>query len=128
MGYRIVIVDDEAELLEILLYELKRLKPEWELFSYNLAYQAKMKIMQGEIDLLLTDIAMPDMNGFELFAAVHDYNPELPVIMMTGFGYDPDHNVVNSKKLGLQDVMFKPLDPELLVEKISKRIEQAKNN
>jgi DNA-binding NtrC family response regulator len=123
MAYRIVIVDDEAELLEILLYELNRLVPEWEIFTYNMAYEAKMRVMQGDIDLLLTDIAMPDMNGFELYTAVHDYNEDLPVIMMTGFGYDPDHNVVNSKKLGLQDVMFKPLDPELLVAKILKRIE-----
>jgi DNA-binding NtrC family response regulator len=51
---------------------------------------------------------MPDMNGYQLFARTKEYNPQLPVILMTGFGYDPNHVVVNAKKDGLQDVLFKP--------------------
>ncbi|MDP8231767.1 MAG: response regulator [Candidatus Zophobacter franzmannii] len=123
MGYKIVIVDDEAELLENLHFELSRLKPDWDIIICNMAYEAKMRVMKGDIDLLITDVAMPDMNGFELFSAVVDYNPDLPVIMMTGFGYDPDHNIVNSKQLGLQDVMFKPVDTDKLIAKIEKRLE-----
>ncbi len=123
MGYKIVIVDDEQELLDNLLYDLNRLIPDWEILTYNLAQEAKMRVMQGNIDLVLTDIAMPDMNGFELYTSLMDYNNQLPVIMMTGFGYDPSHSIVNSKKLGLQDVMFKPVDPDKLINKILKRLE-----
>ncbi len=125
MGYKIVIVDDEQELLENLMYDLKRLIPDWEILTFNIAHEAKMRVMQGDIDLVLTDIAMPDMNGFELYTALMDYDNSLPVIMMTGFGYDPSHSIVNCKKLGLQDVMFKPVNPDKLIRKIIKRIEKS---
>jgi PAS domain S-box-containing protein len=69
------------------------------------------------VDALLTDVVMPRMDGHELFAAVRERHPELPVLMMTAFHYDKDHIIKRSRQRGLAGVIFKkPVDPRRLRE------------
>jgi DNA-binding NtrC family response regulator len=121
----ICIVDDEIELVKNLKIEIQALRPEWELHTFSDGLKALQMIMSGKVDLVLTDIAMPDMDGYELFWRVKDYDEKIPVIMMTGFGYDPNHVLVRAKVDGLKDVIFKPFDVEKLVALIDRKI-QAK--
>jgi FixJ family two-component response regulator len=118
----ICIVDDEEELIENLRLDIMDIRPEWEIKTYSSGLDAIKEIMKGTVSLVLTDIAMPDMDGYELFWRIKDYNPDLPVIMMTGFGYDPNHVLVRSKQDGLKDILFKPFDTEKLVELIETRL------
>ncbi|MCB5265600.1 MAG: response regulator [Candidatus Cloacimonetes bacterium] len=111
----ICIVDDEEELVHNLKIEIQELRPEWEIHTFSDGLKALQKIMHGQVSLVLTDIAMPDMDGYELFWRVKDYDAKIPVIMMTGFGYDPNHVLVRAKVDGLKDVIFKPFDVEKLV-------------
>ena len=111
----ICIVDDEEELVESLKIELQAMRPEWDIHTFSDGLKALQKIMSGTVSLVLTDIAMPDMDGYELFWRVKDYDDKIPVIMMTGFGYDPNHVLVRAKVDGLKDVIFKPFDIEKLV-------------
>ncbi len=122
MGYKILIVDDDISITDYLKLELKECCPELEVICENEGYLALNRIMAGGIDLLLTDIAMPDMDGYELYSRTKEFNEEIPIIMMTGFGYDPDHVVVKAMKAGLQDVIFKPFNIQKLTAKIKKRI------
>lgn len=122
MCHRILIVDDDITITEYLKMELEECCSELEVICENEGYLALNRIMSGGIELLLTDIAMPDMDGYELYSRAKEYNEDLPIIMMTGFGYDPDHVVVKSRKAGLQDVIFKPFDIKKLTDKIKKRI------
>lgn len=119
----ICLVDDEEELTENLSCELKALRPEWEISTFQSGLDAIREIMKGKIDLVVTDIAMPDMDGYELFWRIKDYDANLPVIMMTGFGYDPNHVLVRSRQEGLQDILYKPFDPEKLVALIETRLQ-----
>ncbi|MBL8886182.1 MAG: response regulator [Phycisphaerales bacterium] len=73
-------------------------------------------------DLVVSDIRMPDHNGYEVFAAAKKYRPEIPVILMTGFGYDPHHSIVRASQEGLQSVLFKPFQIEQLVETVKKAL------
>jgi DNA-binding NtrC family response regulator len=57
---------------------------------------------------------MPDMNGFELYQRTSELRPNLPIIMMTGFGYDPNHVILNTKNIGLRYVIYKPFDVKRL--------------
>ncbi|MCB5260308.1 MAG: response regulator [Candidatus Cloacimonetes bacterium] len=118
----ICIVDDEEELVKNLKIEIQALRPEWEIHTFSDGLKALQMIMSGKVDLVLTDIAMPDMDGYELFWRVKDYNEKIPVIMMTGFGYDPNHVLVRAKVDGLKDVIFKPFDVEKLVTLIDRKI------
>ncbi len=125
MNRVICIVDDEEELVKNLKIEIQSLRPEWELHTFSDGLKALQMIMSGKVDLVLTDIAMPDMDGYELFWRVKDYDDKIPVIMMTGFGYDPNHVLVRAKVDGLKDVIFKPFDVEKLVALIDRKM-QAK--
>jgi two-component system, sensor histidine kinase SagS len=66
-------------------------------------------------DLVISDIQMPDRNGYEVFSAARKHCPDVPVILMTGFGYDPHHSIVRASQDGLQSVLFKPFEIELLM-------------
>ena len=119
---RILVVDDEKNVTDFLKMELEESADDVKVITKNSGYEALKELMKGKIDLLLTDIAMPDMDGYELFERARELNENLPIIMMTGFGYDPNHAVVKSKKAGLQDVIFKPFDIIKLLDLINKRI------
>ncbi|MCB5246903.1 MAG: response regulator [Candidatus Cloacimonetes bacterium] len=118
----ICIVDDEEALIVDLKLQLEALRPQWKVLGFDNGLDALKEIISGGIDLVLTDIAMPDMDGYELFWRIKDYNPDLPVIMMTGFGYDPNHVLVRAKSDGLQDILFKPFDTAKLVALIEQKL------
>ena len=70
---------------------------------------------KNEFDLILSDVVMPDIDGYELYCAVKKKAPRLPVILMTAFYYDKDHVIKRSCLEGLQAVIFKkPIDPARL--------------
>ena len=75
-----------------------------------------------------TDIAMTDIDGYELFLRIKDHNPGIPVIMMTGFGYDPNHVLVRAKSDGLQEILYKPFELDKLIEVIDKHLKPNKKN
>lgn len=65
-----------------------------------------------QFDLVLSDVVMPDMDGYELYQAVKKKRPGLPVVLMTAFYYDKDHVIKRSRLEGLEAVIFKkPIDP-----------------
>ncbi len=73
-------------------------------------------------DMILSDIRMPDRNGYEVFSAARKILPDVPVILMTGFGYDPHHSIVRASQEGLQSVLFKPFQVERLIEEVKKAL------
>jgi CheY-like chemotaxis protein len=67
-------------------------------------------------DAVLADIRLPDMNGYEFFCKVREAQPQVRVILMTAFGYDATHSLVNARREGLQHVLYKPFRVEQLLE------------
>jgi DNA-binding NtrC family response regulator len=65
---------------------------------------------------------MPYRNGYEVFAAARAVNKACPVILITGFGYDPDHSIVRASREGLAAVLFKPFKVEQLLENMHKAL------
>jgi len=124
----ICIVDDEEDLVENLKLQLEQIKPEWKIIGFSNGMDALKEIIAGNVDLVITDIAMPDMDGYELFWRIKDHNPKMPVIMMTGFGYDPNHVLVRAKSDGLQEILYKPFELDKLIELIDKHLKHNKKN
>jgi DNA-binding NtrC family response regulator len=118
----ICIVDDEEDLIENLQIQLESLRPNWQILGFSNGMDALREVVTGRVDLVVTDIAMPDMDGYELYWRIKDHDPDLPVIMMTGFGYDPNHVLVRAKSDGMRDVLYKPFEIEKLVELIERRL------
>lgn len=73
-------------------------------------------------DLVISDIQMPDRNGYEVFSAARKASVHTRVILMTGFGYDPHHSIVRASQEGLQAVIFKPFEIEVLLEQVRKAL------
>ncbi len=84
--------------------------------------EAAAMIDQRSYDLVLSDIKMPYHNGYEIFSMTKNADPDCPVILMTGFGYDPHHSVIRSRQEGLAAVLFKPFKIEQFLEELRRAI------
>jgi CheY-like chemotaxis protein len=74
-------------------------------------------------DLVLSDVVMPKMDGYELYTAIRRQRPGLPILMMTAFHYDKDHIIKRSRVEGLTGVIFKkPVDTLRLREVIAETL------
>ncbi len=73
-------------------------------------------------DLVISDIKMPDRSGYEVFRAAREVSATTPVILMTGFGYDPHHSIVRASQEGLQSFLFKPFKARQLVDEVKKSL------
>ncbi len=73
---------------------------------------------EASFDLVLSDIKMPGKTGYDVFAAAKDANAKTPVILMTGFGYDPNHTIVRARREGLAAVLFKPFKVDQLLNEV----------
>ena len=73
---------------------------------------------QEPFDLILSDIGLDDMSGYDVFASAKKANALVPVILVTGFGYDPHHSIVKASQEGLQAVLFKPFQAGRLVDEV----------
>jgi CheY-like chemotaxis protein len=81
------------------------------------------RVEAGAPDLVLSDVVMPNMDGYELYTAIHRQRPGLPVLMMTAFHYDKDHIIKRSRVEGLTGVIFKkPVDTLRLREVIAETL------
>lgn len=115
-GKRILVADDELNIREPIGHVLTRLGAICTICKDG--HEAHHAIESHEFDLIVSDIKMPHRNGYEIFAAAKRHRDNLPVILMTGFGYDPHHSIVRAHQEGLSSVLFKPFKVEELLEKI----------
>lgn len=79
-------------------------------------------------DVVLVDIRLPDMNGYECFMQLRAINEHLPVILMTGFGYDPGHSIVKARQAGLKSALYKPFRLDQLLTELEMAITNAPKN
>ncbi len=68
---------------------------------------------QPEIALILMDIKMPEMNGYQATSIIKEMNPSLPIIAQTAYAMAED--VIKGKNAGCDDYLAKPIKPELLI-------------
>ncbi len=62
----------------------------------------------GEYDVIISDIRLPDMTGYEFMLKLQEVMGSPPLVLMTGFGWDPGHSLVKARQAGLQAVLYKP--------------------
>jgi DNA-binding NtrC family response regulator len=82
---------------------------------------ALASFMNGDYDLIITDISMPGLDGFELLSKVREVNADIPVIMITGVGGIDD--AVRAIRQGASDFVLKPFNAEEFLIKIEKNLQ-----
>jgi len=79
-------------------------------------------LAQGGYDAIIADIRLPDMTGYEFLLKLQeamDVEP-LPLVLMTGFGYDPGHTIVKARQAGVVNVLYKPFRLDQLLATVEK--------
>ncbi|MCA9176545.1 MAG: response regulator [Planctomycetales bacterium] len=69
-------------------------------------------------DLIISDIRLPDYSGYQLMVRLQQIMEHVPLILMTGFGYDPGHSIVKARQAGLhpRGILYKPFRLDQLLE------------
>ena len=115
--YQVVIVDDEPFVLE----DLKK-SIDWEGSNFEIAYadtdpqHVLSYIHSHTVDLLITDINMPEMSGLTLITEAKAIQPLLSVLVLSA--YDNFEYVRTALRNGAENYLLKPLNPEELLESI----------
>ena len=115
----ILIVDDEKNYLLVLE---ALLGPEgYEIIATDNAHDALRSVREADLDLIITDMKMPGMNGMKLLEECKKMKPELPVIIMTAYG--TIEMAVEAMKKHAYDYITKPFQNEQLKLTIKKALE-----
>jgi len=120
-GAKILVADDEANIRNTISDVLRKYKVE--VTTACNGAEAIAHLEGTDFNLIVSDIKMPDKTGYDVFAAVRKKSQILPVILMTGFGYDPNHCIVRASQEGLQAVLFKPFKVEQLLSEVRKALQ-----
>jgi len=108
----ILVVDDEEDVCDFLKLFLESL--DWDVTVATSIHDAFHALKQREYFLVLTDIAMPEMDGYEFISRIREKNIPSQIVLMTGFGYNPKHTLVKIKKSMGYPCHFKPFNREKL--------------
>ena len=116
--YQVVFVDDDPLIVEGLQNVI-----DWSGFNFEISFKttnpmSALKYLQKHpVDLLLTDICMPQMNGIELIKKAKELNPLLHILVLSA--YDTFNFVRSAMSYGAENYLLKPLDPEELSQSVS---------
>ncbi len=83
---RIMVIDDQEDLLEVTSLMLKNLGHDCVLFSNPRNALRSLKLESDDLDLIITDYSMPDLSGLDVIDYCAENHPSIPVILTTGYG------------------------------------------
>jgi len=120
--YRILFVDDDKDILMMVEQYLQM--QGYDITTVNSGLKALDLIREQDIHIIFTDYKMPEFNGLELLAAVKQFNPNIEVIIVTGYG--SMESAVQAMKFGCYDYLQKPFKLDHLKLIIDRIIEEKK--
>lgn len=109
----LLLIDDETWFLESLK---EILGDEYDVLTASSGKEGIQKYLDNRVELILLDLAMPEMDGIEVLQRIREVNPWIPVIIMTG--HSTIERAETAASLGVQGYIKKPFDSEVLREKI----------
>ncbi|MDJ0621811.1 MAG: response regulator [Desulfocapsaceae bacterium] len=119
---QVLIVDDESRLLESIEAGLEDYQDQFMVMTAPNGKVAQDILESSEIDLVVTDLRMPVMDGFELLAYISHAHPFMPAIVMTAYATAETEEKVNNS--GIYKLLEKPIEFDRLAETILESLEQ----
>jgi DNA-binding response OmpR family regulator len=122
-SFRVLVVDDEQRILNFLNSKLRALG--YEVLTASSGLEALEQVQAQEPDLVVLDVMMPEMDGFETLKELRSFSP-VPVIILSAKGANADK--IKGLDLGADDYLAKPFSPDELIariEAVKRRLEPA---
>ncbi|MGB8658053.1 MAG: response regulator [Candidatus Zixiibacteriota bacterium] len=117
---KVLIIDDQPLVCDLLVSVLERMNYRSEV---ALCGRDGLELFEkGRFDLVMTDLGMPDISGWEVSKAVKEKKPDLPVVVITGWGIDPDPDKMKDSKVDL--IITKPFQIDQLEKIIRELLER----
>ena len=117
----VLVVDDEPGMRDMLRWYLGECG--FEMKTARDGEEAVEVLSAGPVDLVITDLTMPRLNGFALLDAIGARRPRPPVIVITGFG--TVEMAVLAMRRGASDLLLKPFDAQHLLRRIQEVLAEA---
>jgi DNA-binding response OmpR family regulator len=119
MKKKILVVDDEISICMLLQNFLSK---DYEVSTLHNALEALKWLDANLPDLIISDIQMPEMNGYEFLTKVRQrgFSKHTPVVMLSGTAESKER--IKCYRLGAQDYLTKPFNPEELEELVKKNL------
>ena len=117
----ILYVDDDLNSLKLIKEQLKFIDPTIHLITESKGETGMdtFKDYINDIDLVIADVHIPNVNGYDLLLMVKKLKPETPVVMLTASSGNREYDYV-IKKLGASEFLIKPISKKMLSEIIEK--------
>lgn len=120
--YRILVVDDEKEIIKVLEEFLSKIGYE---VIIALGGKKAIEIIDSNVPLhgMVVDLKMPEIDGYEVLKKLKETGREIPVIILSGM-MEEEKNFTDLRKLGYkdEDILYKPIDPYQLSDMIKKKL------
>ncbi len=117
MNFKILVVDDEKDIVDLLKYNLEKEK-EFEVITAHNGKEALASAVDNKPDIVLLDIMMPELNGFEVCKRLKSSTAtsKIPVIFLTAKENEIDEII--GLELGADDYIQKPISPRKVIARI----------
>lgn len=109
----VLVVDDHFEMLELLRSMLELSNEECEVLAVPSAEEGLMELRRTKFDLVITDVRLPGMSGFDFVRRIRKVRPETPVLMITA--YSSSEGQKEADELGVLRYFSKPLDTDAVL-------------
>jgi two-component system KDP operon response regulator KdpE len=121
---KILVVDDEPDVIKVIAMSFRMQQPAWEVISAEDGPEALDLLDQERPDVVLLDIGLPDMNGFEVLKSLRLFS-DVPVIMLTV--RDDELSKVQGLELGADDYVTKPFSHLELLARVRAVLRRAQS-
>ncbi len=108
----ILVVDDEEAVAKVMKRMLVKLGYNVSVHTSSIEALKTVRQRADKYDLVISDLTMPEMTGLDLSIQLHKIQPDLPIVLMTGYGENVTNDVI--KQYGIHQVIGKPIGMEFL--------------
>ncbi len=120
----ILVVEDDTFLREAIVTLLRDFN--WEVYEASDGIEALARMRQHPVEIVLTDLQMPRMDGVQLLGHLREIDPELPVVVLTGFG--TTERCAQALRAGATDFLLKPCEDDDLLAALDEAWEAGRAN
>jgi two-component system, OmpR family, phosphate regulon sensor histidine kinase PhoR len=121
---KILVVDDHPTTAQTMARAISQIGPRVEVFSATSGAQALDYAKDGALDILITDMIMPEMTGLELIEQLQNHPAGRPTFSFLITAYEVPGLQVSARRLKVRDVIIKPVHPERICQIVSQSIQE----